>query len=127
MILGTGTDIIEVERVRAKIQKENGFREAIFSGREIEYCECGNKKFESYAARFAAKEAFLKALGMGIFDMHEFSQIEIINNTSGKPEIFLSGKVKEIAKQQNVGMIHVTLSHIKEFAIAMVIIESKSI
>ncbi|MBK7098524.1 MAG: 4'-phosphopantetheinyl transferase superfamily protein [Sphingobacteriales bacterium] len=63
MITGVGIDIIEVERVASKIGKEQGFREMVFSKEEIDYCESKTHKFEHYAARFAAKEAFFKALG----------------------------------------------------------------
>lgn len=62
MITGIGTDLIEVERVAGKINKEEGFRELVFSPAEIAYCETKTNKFQHYAARFAAKEAFLKLL-----------------------------------------------------------------
>jgi len=65
MIKGIGTDIIEVERVASSIQKESGFRELVFSAEEIKYCEAKTHNYEHYAARFAAKEALGKALGLG--------------------------------------------------------------
>ena len=65
MITGVGIDLIEVERVAVKIRKEIGFRELVFSKKEIAYCEKKTNKFEHYAARFAAKEAFFKAIGTG--------------------------------------------------------------
>jgi holo-[acyl-carrier protein] synthase len=65
MIFGIGTDLIEIERVADRIEKKTGFRELVFTPNEINYCEAKTFKYEHYAARFAAKEAFLKAIGTG--------------------------------------------------------------
>src|ERR1700753_1590912 len=91
MIAGLGIDIIEVERIAEKIKKENGFRELVFSANEIAYCEGKTHKYEHYAARFAAKEAFFKALGTGWLNGTAFNEVEIINNELGKPAIVLLG------------------------------------
>ena len=85
MIAGVGTDMIEVERIAVKIAKESGFRELVFSEKEISYCETKAHKFEHYAARFAAKEAFFKALGTGWLNGTAFNEIEITNDAAGKP------------------------------------------
>ena len=76
MIFGIGIDMIEVERVEHKLTKDSGFREFVFSENEIEYCESKTHKYEHYAACFAAKEAFLKALGTGWSNGIAFNEIE---------------------------------------------------
>ncbi|MBK5273192.1 MAG: holo-ACP synthase [Bacteroidia bacterium] len=124
MITGLGIDLIEVERVVVKIRKKKGFRELVFSKKEIAYCERKTKKFEHYAARFAAKEAFLKAIGTGWTKGTAFNEIEIINNKDGKPEIFFLGKTAATIAELMPGKIFVSLSHIKTMATAVVIIES---
>ncbi|MEI9944629.1 MAG: holo-ACP synthase [Chitinophagaceae bacterium] len=124
MITGLGIDLIEVERVAMKIAKEAGFRELVFSQNEINYCEKKANKFEHYAARFAAKEAFLKAIGTGWKSGTAFNEIEIINNKEGKPEISFLGKTIETIAEMKIGKILVSLSHLKTVASAVVIIES---
>jgi holo-[acyl-carrier protein] synthase len=121
MILGIGTDIIEVERVKKAIEKP-GFKAKVFTGREIAYCDT-SPNAEHYAARGAAKEAFFKALGTGWRNEMEITEVEIINNELGKPEIILSGKVLAVFNEMGGKKVHVSLSHIKNTAIAYVIIE----
>lgn len=123
MIAGVGIDMIEVERVAAKISKESGFRELVFSAVEIQYCESKTNKFEHYAARFAAKEAFLKALGTGWASGTAFNEIQIINNEAGRPELSLLGQTAQADIVQDIVSISVSLSHIKSIASAIVIIE----
>jgi len=122
MIVGIGIDMIEVDRVMDKIDKNNGFREKVFSSKEIEYCEV-NRKSENYAARFAAKEAFLKATGLGLVLGYDLSMIEVENDINGKPYITLSGNFKIQAEQNNWNTIHLSLSHLQQIACAVVIIE----
>lgn len=120
---GLGTDIVEVERIASKLKKNKGFRELVFSPAEIAYCEKQAKKHEHFAARFAAKEAFLKAIGTGWAGSGmAFNEIEIRNNENGKPQIFLLGKSKEAAQHLQDSTILVSLSHIKTHAIATVVI-----
>jgi holo-[acyl-carrier protein] synthase len=123
MIHGVGIDIIEVDRVTEKISKENGFRELVFSAGEIAYCESKTHKFEHYAARFAAKEAFLKAIGTGWFGNVAFNEIEVINDELGKPAIQLLGNTKTFLENKNINRISVSMSHLKTVASAVVIIE----
>jgi holo-[acyl-carrier protein] synthase len=123
MISGVGIDIVEVERMTAGINKENGFREMIFSKTEIAYCESKKNKFEHYAARFAAKEAFFKALGTGWAENTLFNEVEVHNTEKGKPEITLSGLTLETINSMGIKTISVSLSHIKTTATAIVIIE----
>jgi holo-[acyl-carrier protein] synthase len=123
MTSGVGIDMIEVERVAEKINKESGFREMVFSKTEIAYCESKKNKFESYAARFAAKEAFFKALGTGWAENTQFNEVEIINNKEGKPEVQLLGSTLETINAMGIKKILVSLSHIKTIASAVVMIE----
>jgi len=123
MIVGIGIDMIEVARVEEKINKENGFRESIFSASEIQYCESRPNKFLHYAARFAAKEAFLKATGFGLAIGFTLCDIEISNDDNGKPLLTLRGKFKEQATQYKWNKLHASLTHLKDVASAVVIIE----
>ncbi|WP_426670188.1 holo-ACP synthase [Mucilaginibacter sp. McL0603] len=123
MTSGVGIDMIEVERVAEKINKEIGFREMVFSKTEIAYCESKKNKFESYAARFAAKEAFFKALGTGWAENTQFNEVEIITNKEGKPEVQLLGSTLETINAMGIKKILVSLSHIKTIASAVVMIE----
>ncbi len=123
MILGIGTDIIEVGRIRKVMERDTGFREKIFTPQEIAYCESRKFKYQHYAARFSAKESFLKAIGTGWRYGIRFGEIEVVHDPLGKPEINLYGKAKEWCEKEAVSKIHVSLSHLKEMATAVVVIE----
>lgn len=123
MIIGTGIDIIEVDRVAEKLGKGNGFREKVFSENEIAFCETMANKAEHYAARFAAKEAFLKATGRGLHETYDLFEIEVTNDDLGKPYIRLAGVLATKAVTNRWKKIHVSLSHLKTIACAVVIIE----
>lgn len=123
MIIGVGIDMIEVERVLEKVTKGQGFREKIYSAKEIAFCESKANPGENYAARFAAKEAFLKATGRGLTLGYNLSDIEISEDENGRPIILLRGTFGEKATEYNWNKIHVSLSHLKTVACAVVIIE----
>lgn len=122
MIVGIGTDIIEVNRIQDAIDKYGErFLKRIFTDIEQNYCEQFNEtKYLHYAARFAAKEAFSKAIGTGITDGFKFSEVGIKNESSGKPILILSGGLE---KQWKACTIQVTLSHTNNNASAFVILE----
>ncbi len=122
MIKGVGVDIVEVERITASISKEKGFRELVFSVNEISYCESKTKKFEHYAARFAAKEAFFKAIGTGWANGTAFNEVEVYNDESGKPYIQLLGKTATTLNRLKPGDIQVSLSHAGGIGMAVVIV-----
>ena len=124
MIFGIGTDLIEVARIAEKMEKKAGFKELVFSAAEIIYCEARTFKYEHYAARFAAKEAFLKALGTGWRSGTAFNEIEIYNDEEGKPEMRFYGITATTVADLKLGKIFVSLTHLKTMACAMVIIES---
>lgn len=123
-IAGLGTDLAEVDRIAEKIGKERGFRELVFSQGEIDYCESRTHKFEHYAARFAAKEAFFKALGTGWTNGTAFNEVEIVHDALGKPGLILTGGTARTLDAAGIRRIHVSLSHVKSMASAVVIIES---
>jgi holo-[acyl-carrier protein] synthase len=123
MIFGIGIDMIEVDRVADRMSKP-GFRELVFSQHEIDYCENKAMKYEHYAARFAAKESFFKAIGRGWRNGTAFNEVEIYNAEEGKPEIRFLGNTANTINDMKLGKIFVSLSHLKTMASAMVIIES---
>jgi holo-[acyl-carrier protein] synthase len=123
-IYGIGTDLIEVGRIKNAILKFPGFRERIYTEAEISYCE--NKKntsakFISYAQRFAAKEAVAKALGTGLGKHVSFSEIEVINRDSGKPEINIYGKSNKFCRNNSIAEIIISLTGTKDYAAAFAI------
>ena len=124
MIKGIGVDLIEVDRVAAKIEKEQGFRELVFSSREIAYCESKTHKFEHYAARFAAKEALLKALGSGWTSGTRFDEIETLPDGDGCPVMALTGETQKTMNAAGDLKIFVSLSHLRGLATAFVILEA---
>jgi holo-[acyl-carrier protein] synthase len=124
LIIGVGTDIFEINRMKKRIEKEPDFIQSVFTSQEISYCEQFKFKEQNYAARFAAKEAVMKALGTGYNKGISFSEIVISNNVEGKPEIILTGKTLERAVSLGVTDIHVSLSHSKKQAVAFVILSS---
>ena len=123
MIAGICIDMIEVDRIAVKISKGNGFRELVFSKNEIDYCESRANKFEHYAARFAAKEAFFKALGTGWKNGTAFHELEISHDEGGKPVMVLLGETASTLAGLGIRHIQVSLSHLKAMASAVVIIE----
>ncbi|MFH1121268.1 MAG: holo-ACP synthase [Bacteroidota bacterium] len=123
MIYGIGTDIFEVSRIRDVMDRDTGFREKIFTPSEIAYCEKMGFKHQNYAVRFSAKEAFLKALGIGWRFGVSFTDIDVYHDNLGKPNIRLYGKADELVKREGITGIHVSLSHLREMVTATVILE----
>jgi holo-[acyl-carrier protein] synthase len=126
LIFGAGTDIIEVQRVEEKLVRTESLKTKLFTPTEIAYCESKHRPGLHFAARFAAKEAFLKAMGTGWSGGHKFSEIEVINNALGKPVLFVHGKVKEFCETHGIGPMEVSLTHIKDVASAVVVLEKKT-
>ena len=124
MILGTGIDLVEVPRIAEKIAKGQGFREMVFSPAEILYCEKQAHPEQHYAARFAAKEAFFKALGTGWINGTAFDEIEIMHDAKGKPCLQLNGQTAATLATYGIRRIHVSLSHQASMATATVILEN---
>ncbi len=124
MIIGIGVDIIELERIEKALQG-HAFAARIFNSAECAYCEArGRQKVASYAARFAAKEAFVKALGTG-FCGGTPADIEVRREEGGRPEIVLHGAYREAAEAKNITGVHLSLSHSRQYAVAQVILEAQ--
>lgn len=125
MIVGTGIDITEVPRIREVIERHGErFLKRIFTAGEIQYCESKANRVERYAARFAAKEAGMKAIGTGWNHGVRWRDIEVSRQPGGRPTLTFHGKAAEFAAR--LGAVHValSLSHTAEQAIAQVILES---
>ena len=126
-ILGTGIDTIEVARVQRALERPvtgSRFRTRVFTDREVAYCESrGKARYQSYAARFAAKEAAMKALGTGWNRNVGWHEIEVTRERGRAPQIALSGKAAEFATRRRVKRFHLSLTHSAEQAIAHVIAE----
>ena len=123
MIKGIGADIIEISRIKKAVIEDSGFVTRLFSDEEIEYCNSKNRGEIHFAARFAAKEAFFKALGTGWRDGMKWQEISVKNDKLGKPEIKLKGKTLNIFKKKKMDSISLSISHTKEYAVAFVVIE----
>lgn len=122
-IKGLGIDLVDIERIAASLQKDNGFRELVFAPSEIAYCETKTQKFEHYAARFAAKEAFLKALGTGWISGTAFNEIIVQHDAVGKPVLSFTGTTAQTVHALQYTHISLSLTHTKTTAGAVVIIE----
>ncbi len=126
MIVGTGVDIVEVPRVAAAIERfGRRFLERIFTPDEIRYCDPKHNRVERFAARFAAKEAGLKAIGTGWRRGVAWTELEVRREPSGRPTMAFSGRAGEFAAALGVKRSFVSLSHTAEHAIAQVILEGE--
>ncbi len=121
MIIGIGVDIIEISRIRAAIE-HGAFCNRVFTPAERTYCEeKGRQRAASYAARFAGKEAVVKALGTG-FTKGTWHDVEIVTTAAGCPQVKLHGYYAEVAEQQGVGQVYISLSHSQDNAVAYVVL-----
>ena len=122
-MLGIGCDLADVERIEKAIAR-NGFKERVFTPDEIAYCTGPHgDKAQSYAARFAAKEAFLKAIGTGLRGSGQLTDISVTNDDLGKPELKVTGYYASFIEKMGVQRIHLTLSHTATTAMAVVVLE----
>ena len=125
MVIGLGTDVIEIERVRRSIERfGDAFLRRVYTAEEVAYCR-GKKKgaTESFAARFAAKEAGAKALGTGISGGVSWTEFAGGREPGGRPVLRLLGRAGELAEALGVTRISVSLTHGREVAIAVVVLE----
>ena len=122
--MGTGIDLAEVGRIRAAIERHGArFVERVFTAREIAYVERKANRFERYAARFAAKEAAMKAIGTGWKRGVRWRDFEVSNLRSGKPALEFHGEAARIAAQLGVKAVSLSLTHTATTAMALVILE----
>ena len=123
MIIGSGVDLCEVDRIKAAITRHGPrFLGRVYTEREVAYAERKANRYERYAARFAAKEAGMKALGTGWHGV-KWRDFEVANLPSGRPTLLLHGNAAEIAKKLGVRNIALSITHTSVQALAMVIIE----
>ena len=125
MIVGTGVDLCEVARIRRAVESDHGERlvERVFTVREIAYARKKASPYERFAARFAAKEAGMKALGTGWRGGITWHDFEVANLASGRPTLVLHGRAAELAEKLKVRNIALSMTHTAEQAMAMVIFE----
>ena len=124
MIVSIGIDIIEVYRIRETLARTPRFVERVFTEKERTYCEAkGAAAAQSFAARFAAKEAFLKALKTGWRGKITWHDMEILNNETGVPNLEIKDEARKIFAEMGANKIHLSISHTTEHAIAQVILE----
>ena len=124
MIVGLGVDLAGISRITATIERYGqAFLRRVFTEREIAYCESHRNKFERYAARFAAKEAGMKAIGTGWKRGVTWRDFEVANLPSGKPTLRLHGVAAEIATRLGVRNISLSITHTAELGMAHVILE----
>jgi holo-[acyl-carrier protein] synthase len=125
VIVGVGVDLAEVSRIRASFERfGERFRDRIFTPLEIAYCESKANKYERYAARFAAKEAGMKAIGTGMRRGVRWVDFEVANLPSGKPTLRFHGIAAQVAERLGVTNVALSLTHTSETSLAHVILES---
>jgi holo-[acyl-carrier protein] synthase len=124
MLLSTGVDLVEVERIQKALEDSRigmRFRDRVFTAKEIQYCEKKRRgRYESYAGRFAAKEAVMKALGNGWGSKVCWLDIEVARARSGKPEIVLHDKTARLAEQQGIRRWSLSITHTGQHGLAFV-------
>jgi holo-[acyl-carrier protein] synthase len=129
MIISTGVDLAEVDRIQAAIEDPrigHRFRARVYTEKEIAYCEKKQRgKYESYAGRFAAKEAVMKALGRGWGAKVRWLDIEVVRARSGKPDILLHDKTAELAAALGIRRWTLSITHTKQHGLAFVVAEGE--
>jgi holo-[acyl-carrier protein] synthase len=126
MVVAIGIDLVEISRIEEKLLRHNNrFRDRVFTPAEVAYCEGRAGRFASYAARFAAKEAAMKALGTGWAEGISWQEIEIFNNPAGAPTIHFSGRALVRFNELGARRAHLSLSHSRDTAIAQVLFDSE--
>ena len=124
MVIGVGTDVIEIARISQSIGRfGDRFLARVFTPREIAYCQRKKNAAESFAARFAAKEAGAKALGTGISHGVGWLELEVGREPGGRPTMELTGRAAEQARELGVTRVSLSLTHSKDIALAVVVME----
>jgi holo-[acyl-carrier protein] synthase len=122
MIVGLGLDLVDVRKLASSLKRES-FRGKVFTPAEIAACSRLKNPAECYAGKFAAKEAFLKAIGSGLRQGIWFSQIQVLGKASGEPSIKVTGEAQRILQSLGSISVHVSISHTSGFAAAVVVLE----
>ena len=122
-MLAVGVDLIEIERIRRALERYPRFRERCFTEAERAYCDARPNPAQSYAGRFAGKEAVGKALGLGVARAFAWREIEIVGRP--KPAVRLSGRVEAWAKRRGAGRIDLSMTHSRELANAVAVVDAE--
>jgi holo-[acyl-carrier protein] synthase len=124
LVIGVGTDLMEIARIQQSIARfGDRFLHRVYTLAEIEYCQRKKNAAESFAARFAAKEAGAKALGTGISYGISWLEIEVTREPTGQPKLVLTGRAAQRAKKLGVNRISLSLTHSRDTALAVVVME----
>ncbi|MCC6476692.1 holo-ACP synthase [bacterium] len=124
MILGLGCDIMDTARMKLRLEEDPQLTGSLFTSAEIQYCETQRYPERHFAARFAAKEALLKALPGPKLCSIPWREIESAHDQNGRPQLHLTGSLRELALKLSVSRIHLSLSHTKDSALAVVMLEA---
>ena len=116
--MGIGIDIVEVSRIEQVAREHEQFLTRVYTDHEITYCTKKKNKYQHFAARFAAKESVLKALGVGWGRDIKWTDVEVVNDPLGRPQINAYGGVKKLMEQKGISEILVSLSHVSDYAVA---------
>ena len=122
MIVGLGLDLVDVRKLASSLKRES-FRRKVFTPAEIAACSRLKNSSECYAGKFAAKEAFMKAIGSGLCQGTWFSQIQVLGKATGEPSITLTGEARRIFQSLGSISVRVSISHSSGFAVAVVVLE----
>ena len=124
MIVGTGIDIVEINRIKHSIIKySDRFKNKVFTQKEIDYCHSQADPAKHFAARFSVKEAVLKCFGTGMTGGILWKDVDVDNKKSGQPTLNLYGKGKDLFNQLKIKHIHISITHDKNYAVAHAIAE----
>ena len=124
MIYGIGMDLVQVRRIEEALQRwGERFQDRVFTSGEVRYCRGKRNPGRNFAARFAAKEAFVKALGIGIRRGVHWRDVEVQRGPLGKPVLKLSGKASDLCRKERIDGIHLSLTHDGDYSGAMVVLE----
>jgi len=127
MIYGIGIDLVSIRRMGRVIDRwGTRFMNRIFTAEEIDFCLQGPKSVSCLALRFAAKEAFSKAIGLGMKEGIRWRDIEIVHNPNGRPDLNVTGKALSFCHKEGIGGWHVTLSDDGDYSIAVVVLEKSA-
>jgi holo-[acyl-carrier protein] synthase len=118
-IIAHGIDLVDCDRIEQMLTRhETRFLKRVFTPKEQAYCAAAKNRVERFAGRFAAKEAVLKLIGMGWREKIAWTDVEVVNDPKGKPEVHLSGQVQDIAEQMGIEQVSLSITHAANLAVA---------
>ena len=126
-LAGIGVDIVEIARMERALKRTPSFRTRLFTEEERAYCDSSARPAEHYAARFAAREAVLKALGTGFSEGIGYSDVSVTRDANGRPRALLQGRAKEVAEAQGIQEVALSLSFPRERAVANAVAVSEAV